>query len=209
MAETRETAEQAEQHDSSSPTKSVWNVPNQVTLGRFVLAVAVFVFVPLQLYLAALITFLIAATTDWIDGYWARRYDQVTKLGRVLDPFVDKFLICGVFVFLAAVPQSGIQPWMAVVVVSRELLVTALRSFIEQSGGDFSARMSGKLKMVFQCVAATVSLVVLWLGPESVSRWIEILLMGAVWLAVLSTIQSGAGYVWAAARYFREDGTAH
>ncbi len=99
-----------------------------------------------------------AAGTDWLDGYWARKYGQVTTLGRILDPFVDKIIICGTFIFLAAVPDSGVAAWMAVVIVGRELLVTALRSYLEGEGADFSAIMSGKLKMVLQCVAVLVSL---------------------------------------------------
>src|SRR5207248_6624158 len=97
-----------------------------------------------------------------IDGWWARKYHQVTKLGRNFDPFVDKIIICGTFIYLAAEwPASGIAPWMAVVVVGREMLVTAIRGFIEQQGGDFSAQMSGKLKMVFQCAAVVASLLTL------------------------------------------------
>ena len=52
-----------------------------------------------------------------MDGYWARKYGQVTNLGRILDPFVDKIIICGTFIFLVAVPNSGIAAWMAVVIV--------------------------------------------------------------------------------------------
>jgi CDP-diacylglycerol--glycerol-3-phosphate 3-phosphatidyltransferase len=186
------------------PGSRVFNVPNQITGVRFLLAIVNFVLMPLGQYLPALILFVVAASTDWIDGYWARRYGQVTKLGRVFDPFVDKFIICGMFIFLAAERGSGVAPWMAVVVVARELLVTTLRTFIEQSGGDFSARMSGKLKMVFQCLAVCVSLVALMMGGESAADWLRWTLLASVWLAVLSTIQSGLGYVMAAAKFFRE-----
>ena len=131
------------------------NVPNVLTMARLVLSIVVFVLVPLGCYFSALLVFIVAASTDWVDGYWARRFNQVTQLGRIFDPFVDKIIVCGLFIFLAAErdPPSGITAWMAVVVVGRELLVTALRGFIEQRGGDFSAKMAGKLKMVFQCVA--------------------------------------------------------
>ncbi len=186
------------------PTNDVFNVPNQLTAARFVLAIVVFVLIPLQSYLAALIVFVIAASTDWIDGYYARKYGQVTKLGRMFDPFVDKIIICGTFILLGAELGSGIAAWMAVVVVGREILVTALRSFIEQSGGDFSANMAGKLKMVFQCAAVVASLWVLKIGPEETAEWLSWTLFGLVWLAVLSTIQSGLGYVWAAGRFFKE-----
>jgi len=184
--------------------KRILNVPNQITAARLVLAVFVFALISFQVYLPALALFIVAAATDWVDGFYARRYGQVTKVGRVFDPFVDKFIICGAFIFLAVEPNSGIVAWMAVVVMSREMLVTALRSFIEQSGGDFSANMSGKLKMVFQCVAVGASLVTLMYVQDNVPGWLKWTLLVSVWLAVLSTIQSGIGYVVAAAKFFRE-----
>jgi CDP-diacylglycerol--glycerol-3-phosphate 3-phosphatidyltransferase len=190
--------------DQKSLSRDLFNVPNQLTAARLILSIVVFVLIPLKLYLPALIVFIIAASTDWIDGYYARRYGQVTKLGRVFDPFVDKIIICGAFIFLAAEPQSGIKAWMAVVVVAREMLVTALRGLIEQEGGDFSAMMSGKLKMVFQCIAVALSLYALMRSAESRPPWLEWSLFVAVWIAVLSTIYSGVGYLFAAAKYFRE-----
>lgn len=186
------------------PTNDVFNVPNQLTAARFVLAIVVFVLIPLHSYLAALIVFVIAASTDWIDGYYARKYGQVTKLGRMFDPFVDKIIICGTFIFLAAEQDSGIAAWMAVVVVGREILVTALRSSIEQSGGDFSAKFVGKLKMVFQCAAVVGSMLLLWQGSERPS-WLPTAVFVLAWVAILSTIQSGLDYVFAAAKYFRQE----
>lgn len=183
----------------------VFNVPNQLTAARLVLAIVVFVLIPLGHFLPALIVFIIAASTDWIDGYWARKYGQVTQLGRIFDPFVDKVIICGTFIFLAAEPGSGIPAWMAVVVVAREMLVTALRSFIEQQGVDFSASMAGKLKMVFQCVAVGASLLALKFlasDPE-LPAWLFWTLRIAVWVAVVSTVQSGIDYIFAAAKIMR------
>ena len=146
---------------TANPENVVFNIPNQLTAARLALSIAVFVLIPLQLYFPALVVFALAAGTDWIDGWWARTYKQVTKLGRVFDPFVDKILICGTFIFLAAEndrdKDSGIYAWMAVVVMGREMLVTVLRTMVEQSGGDFSAKMAGKLKMVFQCLAVGAS----------------------------------------------------
>ena len=172
---------------------SMLNLPNQITLARLALSVVVFVLIPFGYYLAALVIFLLAAGTDWLDGYIARKFDLVTKLGRILDPFVDKFLICGVFIYLAAVPASGVAAWMAVVVVARELLVTVIRSFLEGEGVDFSAKTAGKLKMVFQCLAAAVSLFVL--SRSEVPGWMQTTLVASAWLAVASTVYSGAGYV--------------
>lgn len=189
---------------TSSPSARILNVPNQLTALRLLLSVVVFVLIPLRFYFSATIVFVIAAATDWIDGYWARRYGQVTKVGRVFDPFVDKIIICGAFILLVAEPASGVAGWMAVMVVGREMLVTALRSFIEQSGGDFSAQMAGKLKMVLQCVAVAASLIVLWQSTsQPPPAWLTITRDLAVWAAVVSTVYSGIGYVMAAARYFR------
>ena len=125
------------------------NAPNIITAARFLLSIVIFILLPLQQYTLSLILFIIAAGTDWVDGYLARKYDQVTQLGRILDPFCDKIIICGTFTLLAVemaklqapgkfIPDDAlyvIQGWMAVVVVGREILVTALRGFIEQHGG--------------------------------------------------------------------------
>lgn len=191
----------------------VFNVPNQLTAARFVLSVVVFALIPLQQYMVAMMVFIVAASTDWIDGWYARKYGQVTKLGRIFDPFVDKIIICGTFVLLAVEMREypwyvAITGWMAVVVVGRELLVTALRSFIERSGGDFSANMAGKLKMVFQCVAVVLALVALMQvgrgGPSQLEPWIKWTLAASVWLAVVSTVHSGIGYVLAAWKHVVE-----
>ena len=170
-----------------------FNVPNQLTAARLVLSFVLFVLIPLGYYLAAMVVFIVAAGTDWLDGYWARKYGQVTSLGRILDPFVDKIIICGTFIFLAAVPGSLVAAWMAVVVVARELLVTALRSYLEGEGADFSAVMSGKLKMVLQCVAAALALFAL--SHDSPADGLRLAVAASVWAAVLMTIYSGAAYV--------------
>ncbi|MEX2176119.1 MAG: CDP-diacylglycerol--glycerol-3-phosphate 3-phosphatidyltransferase [Pirellulaceae bacterium] len=196
-----------------SPSNTILNVPNILTAIRLLLAVVVFVLIPLGHYVGATIVFVLAASTDWIDGWWARRFNQVTKLGRIFDPFVDKIIICGAFIFLAAVPGSGILAWMAVVIMGREMLVTAIRGFIEQQGGDFSAQMSGKLKMVFQCVAVVASLLALRHWQEAslqnaglaettlpLPQWLFWTLHTSVWLAIVSTIWSGLEYIVAAAR---------
>ncbi len=174
--------------------QQVFNVPNQLTALRLLLSIVLFVLIAFEYYLASTIVFAVAAGTDWLDGYWARKYGQVTNLGRILDPFVDKIIVCGTFIFLSAVPGSGVRPWMAVVIVGRELLVTALRSYLEGEGADFSAQMSGKLKMLAQCLAAVICLFALYRGadrPEALSWSLDV----AVWLAVGLTLYSGGAYV--------------
>lgn len=181
-------------------TATAFNLPNQLTAMRLALSVVLFVLIAFKIYMAAFVVFLVAASTDWVDGYLARRYGMVTTLGRILDPFADKIIVCGSFIFLAAIPelQHYLHAWMVVVIVGRELLVTALRSFLEQQGSDFSASMSGKLKMVLQCVAIGTALFYLSYEPDAVPAAIGYLLIASVWSAVLLTIYSGLVYIRAA-----------
>ncbi len=193
----------------------VFNLPNQLTWMRLILTMVMFGFVSAEWYLLGMVLFIVAASTDWLDGYFARRYNLVTTLGRILDPFADKVIICGTFILLAAVPKfNGFEPnytaylpaWMAVVVVGRELLVTALRSFLEQQGSDFSASLSGKLKMVLQCLAAGTGLYYLSTlsnGATGAPAWLHWMLLISIWSAVVVTIYSGVGYIVTAIRLLR------
>jgi CDP-diacylglycerol--glycerol-3-phosphate 3-phosphatidyltransferase len=161
-------------------------------------------------YRTSLALFVIATGTDWLDGYFARKYQQVTTLGRILDPFVDKVIVCGTFIFVIAVPQMtqsylGLRPWMVVVIVGRELLITALRSFVEDRGSDFSAKMAGKLKMVFQCVAAGACLLYLqYLNrAQPMPGWAWTVMVVSLWGSIVLTIYSGVDYIRAAVRLMR------
>lgn len=186
---------------SSKPAASdkVVNVPNALSAARFVIAILVCWWIEQHWYLAALIAFVIAVSTDWIDGWWARKYNQVTKVGRILDPFVDKIIICGTMIGLVGQPNSGLAPWIATVVVGRELLVTSLRGMIEGKGGDFSAKQLGKWKMVLQCAAVVACLLTLIYATES-PDWLLWIRFISIWGAVLLTVISGVEYMILAAR---------
>lgn len=181
---------------SSPPaTDLVWTVPNLLSAARMVLSIVFFVLIEREDFAAATVLFLLAATTDWVDGWYARRFNQVSRLGRILDPLVDKVLVCGAFIFLAARPGTSILPWMAVVVVVRELVVTAVRAEMERAGRDFSAGMAGKLKMVLQCAAVAVELGRLGFPGRFGSIDAGGLASGLAWAAVILTAYSGAEYV--------------
>ena len=189
---------------------ALFNLPNQLTSMRLALSVVLFALMVWEYYLASLVFFIIAAGTDWLDGYFARKYGMVTTLGRILDPFADKVIVCGTFILLAAVPAMhavpwGLRAWMVVVIVGRELLVTALRSFLEDRGSDFSANMPGKLKMVLQCVAAGFCLYYLsYAAPlDDAPGWVRNGMVATVWAAVILTIYSGVIYVQVAVRLLR------
>src|ERR1700680_1381780 len=129
----------------------VFNLPNQLTAARLVLGIVLFVLIEQALWVSCIVVFALAAVTDWLDGYLARKQGLVSTLGRNLDPLVDKVVICGSYIFLLPVPDSGLTAWMVTVVVGRELIITGLRSFMEMSGASFGADWLGKIKMVLQC----------------------------------------------------------
>lgn len=137
---------------------------NRLTIARGGLAVALWVVLGLlaagrtdheELWWTAFAVFLTAAGTDSLDGWIARRRNEVSVFGRIADPFVDKLLILGSLCFLLAIPgvPALFPPWVAVVIVTREMLVTALRGAVEGTGRNFQAGAWGKAKMLLQCVA--------------------------------------------------------
>lgn len=178
----------------------VLTVPNVLSLVRLGLAIACFVAVERAAPVAAFWLFLVAASTDWIDGWWARRFGQVSRLGRIFDPLVDKVLVCGAWVLLADRDGgSAILPWMAVVVVVRELVVTAVRAEMERIGRDFSAALAGKLKMVLQCAAVVLELAArAWPGWEPAGLDLRTAAGWTAWAAVAATLWSGVEYLVAA-----------
>jgi CDP-diacylglycerol--glycerol-3-phosphate 3-phosphatidyltransferase len=149
--------------------------------------------------------FLVAVLTDILDGWLARTWKQVTSFGRICDPVVDKVIVCGAFVFFAtelfAAPDpgssgklvniSGVQPWMVVLILVRELLVSAIRSFAEAQGTEFAAIWVGKAKMFVQSASVCVILGVLAWYPDTLA-WLRIL---CVWLTVVVTALSIIAYV--------------
>jgi CDP-diacylglycerol--glycerol-3-phosphate 3-phosphatidyltransferase len=179
----------------------VFNLPNQLTAARAGLAVVLFVFIALQWWIPCLIVFTLAAITDYLDGYLARKQGLTSTLGRNFDPLVDKILICGAYIFLLPMPDSGIVPWIATVVVARELTITVLRSFLEGQGARFGADWLGKLKMWLQC-AALIAVFITYLargGAEEAPHFMSLLRDSIIYAMVAVTILSGLQYLWKAA----------
>lgn len=145
----------------------VFNLPNQLTAARLGLALVLFILIHLQLWLASIGVFSVAAFTDWLDGYLARKLNLGSTLGRNLDPLVDKVLITGAYTFLIETPHSGVAAWMVTVVVARELIITGLRGYMENLGANFGADWLGKIKMVLQCAALIAIFVALEKGSEA------------------------------------------
>jgi len=189
------------------------NLPNAITLSRFLLSFVLFGLIWTGRYWqTSAIVFIVAAATDFLDGYLARKYGQVTVLGRIMDPFVDKIIICGAFIFLQQWDGSGINAWVTLIIVGREMFITSLRSILEQRGKDFSAAWIGKIKMGVQCVAVPLSL--FSLSPQFQTLWTESLGLGwpvmlwlrdlFVWGTVGVTAYSGVDYTRRAFRLLAE-----
>jgi CDP-diacylglycerol--glycerol-3-phosphate 3-phosphatidyltransferase len=183
------------------------NIPNVLSLVRIPLAVAVFACIVHEWWLAALLLFIAACVTDWLDGWWARRFGPLTLIGRNLDPLADKVLVCGAFIYLIPVDGAGVLPWMVTVVVVRELLVTGIRGMVEAAGKKFGADWFGKLKMGLQCaVLIGVFLIQWWRAAQlspSVQNVLDRVQIVLLWLMLVATVGSGVQYVVKAARLLK------
>ena len=169
-----------------------WNVPNSLTMSRLFLAGFVFWLIAYGFFPWALTIFIIAALTDTLDGYFARRLGQATAIGRQLDPLVDKVIVCGAFIYLLPIKDSGVAPWMVTVIVVRELMVQAIRSLIEGQGEPFGAKMAGKLKTTLQCLSISAILLSLSMHLATPLLYVR---DGLTWGAVFMTVYSGVGYL--------------
>lgn len=181
------------------------NLPNRITIARICLIpiMMFFLLVDLSVYpeplqwgsfqlpinhLIAAVIFLLAASTDGIDGYIARKYNLVTNLGKLLDPLADKLLVTAVLISLVELGRC--DSWIAIVIISREFAVTGLRQVALLDGKVVAASKWGKAKTVVQIVA--ISLLLLNNFPlEFVGIPFDTI---AIWAAALITIYSGIDY---------------
>lgn len=182
----------------------VLNLANQLTLGRFVLAIVLFVLIALGHWVTCMVVFALAAFTDWLDGYLARKHNLSSSLGRILDPLVDKVLTCGVYISLLpkGTAEGWLLPWMVTVVVARELVITSLRSYVEQYGTRFGADWLGKFKMVLQCAAVFGIFVPLIFHDHdlpTLEHWFGCIRDGLIYAMIAATVLSGLQYLWKAA----------
>jgi CDP-diacylglycerol--glycerol-3-phosphate 3-phosphatidyltransferase len=179
------------------------NLPNKITVSRIFLIplfliVTLFPFswgeislgeytIPVTHLVGALI-FIIASCTDWIDGYYARKLNMVTNLGKFLDPLADKLLVSAALITLVELQLA--PAWMVIVIISREFAVTGLRLVLAGEGEVVAANMLGKIKTWAQIIA--VSAILLHNFPF---MWLNIPFdMISLWVAVFFTVYSGWDY---------------
>jgi CDP-diacylglycerol--glycerol-3-phosphate 3-phosphatidyltransferase len=158
----------------------------------------------------ALWTFVIAAATDWLDGYLARKMNLVTTLGKLLDPIADKVLVSAAFVYLT---PKFCPVWVTALILTREFLVTGLRQIAVEKGIVMAADWSGKWKTAFQLAFCITALV--WIafntggtdGGSPLARlanpdgWLQPLFL---WASVVLTVYSGFHYMWSARELLRD-----
>lgn len=173
------------------------NLPNSLTAARILLVPLLVVVLLTEIdvprllgmprELLAACIFSVASVTDWLDGYLARRRQQVTTLGQLMDPIADKLLITAALVSLV---QMGLAPaWIVAIIIGRELLVTGLRSLAQARGVTIPASRLGKFKM-----GAQVAAVLLLLVGRAVFHPFFVLGGVALWLVMALALWSAVDY---------------
>ncbi len=166
------------------------NVPNLLTITR-ILAIPVLIIVLLSKFkgteLLGAAIFLLAALTDMLDGMWARRKNQVTTVGKLLDPIADKLLVAAALICL--VELKTVTSWIAILLIGRGIAVTGLRAIASSQGHHIQASRLGKIKMWVEAIA--ISLLIL--GRNILGQFYVLALLG-IWLAIAVSLISGAEY---------------
>lgn len=182
------------------------NVPNRLTVSRFILTVAFLIAVFSRYDTLALLLFGAASLTDYFDGKIARRDHLITNFGILMDPLADKILVCSAFI--AFVEQGWIAAWMVVIIVARELAITGLRLLAASKSVVLAAEGYGKHKTISQIVAILAILVLAsfksWGSfgqavfgiPIFGHAWVEEFAILSKWVAVVLTLTSGMIYLW-------------
>jgi len=169
------------------------NVPNYLSVSR-VLLVPVFIILmldptPVRGLLAGIV-FALASATDWLDGYLARRWGQVTKIGKLLDPIADKILITSALVLLVEIDSSKVPAWIAIVIIGREIAVTGLRAMAASDGVIIPAENMGKYKVGAQITAILSFVLNYYLQAE----WADLLGWITLRMAMVLSLYSGVQY---------------
>jgi CDP-diacylglycerol--glycerol-3-phosphate 3-phosphatidyltransferase len=171
------------------------NLPNSLTLFRVAMAPVLMVFMLMDLPhgdIVALVVFLAAAGSDWLDGYLARRWRQTSVMGTFLDPLADKLLVTAALVSLVALDE--LSAWIAMVVIARELAVTGLRMVAAAKGVVIAASKWGKVKTASQMLAIAALIVEpQWLKPQR-TLWGHRVTWYLVILMLVLTVVSGVDY---------------
>ena len=193
-----------------------WNAPpNLVTFSRIILVIVFLVLYVkagtwgvdnVAMRWAAAVIFIIAACTDKLDGWMARKYNQVTELGKLMDPIADKLLICGTLIVAAAFNEFGNQilGWVVTALfLIREIGITVMRFFVIDTGGKvIAASQAGKYKTLAQCIGLAMLMLPMWkLAGDSLQPtplWMTVyytITYALIYLALILCLYSGGEYL--------------
>ena len=179
------------------------NLPNMLTMSRFFLAIVFVVLLDRNSFWATIFAatvFTVAAVTDLLDGYFAKKHGLITDFGKIMDPIADKFLILAAF--FVFVQMGLVQGWMVLLIFIREVVVTLSRVMCLRRGQVIAAEKAGKIKTVFQIVCVGVALLFLILEKSHFARdwsasvengWV-VLINLLMFVTVLLTVNSGVSY---------------
>jgi len=171
------------------------HLPNLITASRLLLTALLAILLMFEqktgmAFLCCLL-FTIAAASDWVDGYLARRFKAVTTLGKLMDPLADKLLVATALIML--IPLGRLPAWVALVIVSRELMVTGLRGLASSSGIVVSASGLGKIKSTLQYIGLGTLIFPLGLLPIPYLHHIG---LAVLYVALVLTVWSGFDYFY-------------
>ncbi len=181
--------------------RSPLNLPNALTVLRIVLLPLLGFWIYSNHSLAATLLIAFVGFSDWLDGWYARRFGQETPLGKLLDPIADKLVLCVALVFLLGRPTSPLDsPLLVTLLLAREFWITGLRAIVAAEGLVMPAGTAGKWKAVLQFIG--LGAVLIAPGAQSseffnLIPW-ETLGLGLLWLSVGLSYMSSAGYTWTA-----------
>jgi cardiolipin synthase len=182
----------------------LFNLPNVLTLSRIVaipLVVACFWLDRGWAQWLSMILFVIAAVTDWFDGYFARRYHQISRLGRFLDPIADKLLVAAALVMLVdSGTLRGVNVLAAMIILAREILVSGLREFLAELRVGLPVSALAKWKTAVQMVAIAALLV-----GDAASTYVTHFGIVLIWIAAALTLITGYDYLRTGLRHMAED----
>lgn len=155
-------------------------------------------------WLIASILFIVASLTDYFDGYWARKYNQITTFGKFFDPIADKILVNGVFIVMTA--ANIIPVWITIIIILRDIIVDAIRMFLSSQNIVLAANNYGKLKTITQMIGITILFFINyhWIADWEWYFWQSHMTLIFIYLATFFSILSGIIYIRNSWKYLLE-----
>ncbi len=163
------------------------NLPNKLSIAR-VLMIPLFLVCLYTTEYFGVVVYILATLTDSVDGYIARKYNQITDLGKFLDPLADKLLVCAALI--ALVELERVAAWVVIVIVSREFIVSGFRILAANAGTVVAAGFLGKIKTITQMIMT------IYLLFNFKFAYSEIIAFVLVILSVVFTVVSGIEYIY-------------